>query len=98
MSFFGLIGVFFIFFLVVSTEEVPREKTFSTIPTEELEFPYQTGDTVSDLERLRFLDSLLLEDVKESYGFKTLEEYYEKHDSIVTQGTPYHEKYINKDK
>ena len=98
MSFFGLIGIFIIFFLVVSTQDGPIVKDSSPSCEEENEFPYQTGDTVSDLERLRFLDSLLLEDVKESYGFKTLEEYYEKHDSIVTQGTPYHEKYINKDK
>jgi len=100
MSFFGFVGIFIVFLLVVGTREIPteEEETFPIICHEELEFPYQTGDTVSDLERLKFLDSLLLEDVKETYGFQDLQEYFEKHDSIMTMGTEYHYQYINKNK
>ena len=100
MGFLGFIGIFLIFLLVGGTREVypEEEDTFPSTSYEELEFPYQTGDTISDLERLKFLDSLLLEDVKEAYGFQTLKEYFEKHDSLVTIGTPYHEQYINKNK
>jgi uncharacterized protein YpmS len=100
MGFFGFIGIFIIFLLVVGTREVSpeEEETFPIISHEELVFPYQTGDTVSDLERLKFLDSLLLEDVKETYGFQDLQEYFEKHDSIMTMGTEYHYQYINKNK
>ena len=98
--YFGFIGIFIIFLLVIGRGVLPTEEedTFPIISHEELEFPYQTGDTVSDLERLKFLDSLLLEDVKEAYGFQTLEEYFEKHDSLVTIGTEYHYQYINKNK
>jgi hypothetical protein len=107
ISFWAIICGSFLFLYIFSThtdkteEVVPSnivEDHVMTVPQEELEFPYQTGDTISDLERLQFLDSLLLEDVREAYGFQTLEEYFEKHDSLVTIGTEYHYQYINKNK
>ena len=106
-SFWAIICGSFLFLYIFSTHSDKTEEVITTQrvedhvlrePQEKLEFPYQTGDTISDLERLKFLDSLLLEDVREAYGFQTLEEYFEKHDSLVTIGTEYHYQYINKNK
>jgi len=50
----------------------------------------------SDLKRQIWLDSLLLEDAKK-YGIETLEEYFEKHDSLVRQSDGRENEHIEED-
>ena len=45
-----------------------------------------------EIERQKFLDSLFLIDLQEMYGINSLEEYYEKHDSLIL-GDKYDEYY-----
>ena len=40
-------------------------------------------DKVYDEMRRKWQDSILLEDVKNTYGIESLEEYYDKHDSLL---------------
>jgi len=95
--FFGWVGIIYVIcYIYFFDSGTPIEKEVIEIQhVKESTYEDDACDSILDAERKAFKDSILLEDVKEIYGFETLEEYYQKHDSLVTIGTKYHKQYIN---
>jgi len=84
----GFLGCMQIFIALYYKEDVDNQVIKDKIPLDnELEYiktkDEDSIDAVYDKMRQEWVDSLLLDDVQKTYGINSLEEYFEKHDSLL---------------